>query len=298
MTQIALIGATASGKSALALELAQKYDAYILSLDSLSVYKEIDITSAKPSRDELKMVRHFGVDEIYPSEHFSAALFAKLYERAKQEATKDSKNLIIVGGTGFYLKALIDGLSEEPKYSDVSRERARKEMADLDGSYRLLQEIDPHYAGKISNSDRYRIEKGLLLFYESGLAPSAYFEAHKKDGLKNDIPIFEIAIERDILREKIKLRTKKMLDDGLIDEACYLEKKYTREPNCMGAIGIKEVLSYLDGRVKKVELESLISTHTAQLAKRQETFNKTQFLGTIRDDVVSLKNKIERLLEA
>ncbi|HFB53666.1 MAG TPA: tRNA (adenosine(37)-N6)-dimethylallyltransferase MiaA, partial [Sulfurimonas autotrophica] len=109
MKQLAIIGPTASGKSDLAIKIAKQMNAYILSIDSLSIYKEIDIVSAKPSREELEEVEHFGINEIYPNEHFSVEIFIKLYEDVVQRCKKEEKNLIIVGGTSFYLKSLLDG---------------------------------------------------------------------------------------------------------------------------------------------------------------------------------------------
>ena len=111
MKEIAIIGSTASGKTALSLEIASKTNSIILSLDSLCVYKEIDIVSAKPTLEERGEILHFGIDEVYPNVEFDVVCFMELYKKAKEYALKNDKNLIIVGGTGFYLKALIDGLS-------------------------------------------------------------------------------------------------------------------------------------------------------------------------------------------
>jgi tRNA dimethylallyltransferase len=111
MKEIALIGPTACGKSALAIEIAKECNAFILSLDSLGIYKEIDIASAKPSKKEREEIRHFGIDVLYPNEYFNVAMFFDLYKNAKKEALTKGKNLIITGGSGFYLKAMIEGLS-------------------------------------------------------------------------------------------------------------------------------------------------------------------------------------------
>ncbi len=119
MKELALIGPTASGKSDLALRLALEHNAYILSLDSLSIYKEINIASAKPSKEELSQVDHFGIDLIYPDEAFSVGIFARLYKEIKLRCEKEEKNLIIVGGSSFYLRTLIQGLSVIPDYTDA-----------------------------------------------------------------------------------------------------------------------------------------------------------------------------------
>jgi len=277
MKQLAIIGPTASGKSDLAIKIAKQINAYILSIDSLSIYKEIDIVSAKPSREELAEVKHFGIDAIYPNEYFCVEIFIKLYEELVELCKKEGKNLIIVGGTSFYLKSLLDGLSTLPEITPLTREHVQKQLHDLPAAYSLLKEKDTAYMHKIAPNDRYRIEKALLIYETSGKTPSEWFKAHPPKPIIEDLPIFNIEVERSVLRERIEKRTQKMYTMGLIDEVCYLEQKYSRAPNAMGAIGIVEVLAYLDSEITKEKMLSLISTHTAQLAKRQQTFNRTQF---------------------
>ncbi len=277
MNECAIIGPTASGKSDLAIKLAKKTDAYILSIDSLSIYKEIDIVSAKPSKDELKTIKHFGIDEIYPNENFSVDIFIKLYKDVKQQCKKDSKNLIIVGGTSFYLKSLIEGLSPLPKIDEEISQSVKQKLHNLQKCYDFLYTKDPEYMKKIASNDRYRIEKMLLIYEASNMTASEWFENNPPQSISKNIDIFNIEVARDILRQRINKRTSKMLDMGLIDEVCYLEQKYTRAPNAMASIGIIEVLQYLDGKVTKEQMMQNITTHTAQLAKRQQTFNRTQF---------------------
>ncbi|MEO1938415.1 MAG: isopentenyl transferase family protein, partial [Sulfurimonas sp.] len=131
LKQLAIIGPTASGKSDLGIKIAKEVDAYILSIDSLSIYKEIDIVSAKPSKEELREVKHFGIDELYPNEHFSVEIFIRLYKEVLQKCQKDSKNLIIVGGTSFYLKSLLDGLSPLPKITQETQKRVQEKLKSL-----------------------------------------------------------------------------------------------------------------------------------------------------------------------
>ena len=277
MKQLAIIGPTASGKSDLAIKIAKKINAYILSIDSLSIYKEIDIVSAKPSRVELAELKHFGINEIYPNEHFSVEIFIKLYEDVLQKCRAENKNLVIVGGTSFYLKSLLEGLSVLPEITPLVHERVQKQLLNLPDAYRHLTQLDATYMSKIAPNDQYRIEKALLIYEASGSAPTEWFQQNPPQPIIKDLAVFNIDVERSVLRERIQQRTKKMYDSGLIDEVCTLEQKYTRAPNAMGAIGIVEVLEYLDGKVEKEKMLELISTHTAQLAKRQQTFNRTQF---------------------
>ena len=129
----------------------------------------------------------------------------------------------------------------------------------------------------IDPSDRYRIEKMLLIYIETKLPPTAYFEKFPPQPIIEELPIYEIDVSREYLKERIRLRTQKMIDMGLIDEVCDLEYRYSRLPNALKAIGIIEVFDYLDGRISTEEMKEQIITHTAQLAKRQQTFNRTQF---------------------
>ena len=275
--QLAIIGPTASGKSDLALEIAQQTNAYILSIDSLSIYKEVDIVSAKPSKKELAQVQHYGINELFIDEYFSVDIFTSVYKKTLLACKEDDKNLIIVGGTSFYLKSLIEGLSVLPLITQEHSRHVTQQLKDLEKCYTFLSRIDAAYMQKIAPNDRYRIEKALLIYEASQMSPSEWFRKNPPKPLIHDLKIYNIDIERDILRQRIQKRTHKMYEMGLIDEVCFLEQKYTRTPHAMGAIGIVEVLDYLDGKTDKDTMLSLISTHTAQLAKRQQTFNRTQF---------------------
>lgn len=285
MKEIAIIGTTASGKTGLSLELAEKTNSIILSLDSLCVYKEIDIVSAKPTKTERGDIVHFGIDEVYPNENFDVVEFMNLYKKAKTFAQNNSKNLIIVGGTGFYLKALVDGLSG-------GLQTKIKLDIPLNDAYDLLYSLDKEYMKKIERNDKYRIEKAYSIYKESGLVPTEFFSKNQKSPLSKDLKIFEIIWQKEDLVKRIALRTKQMVKEGLIDEIIYLEKKYTRSPNCMASIGIVETLEYLDGKLNKEELENKIILNTTKLAKRQNTFNKGQFLDKTSNIIENLNSDI------
>ncbi len=291
--QLAIIGSTASGKSALAVKVAQKINANILSLDSLSIYKEIDIASAKPTIEERKGIIHFGVDIITPNEAFDVTTFIELYQEARYKSIQEERNLIIVGGTSFYLKTLIEGISPLPKISNTTQQKSNEYLQDLESAYRFLYSLDKSYMSRIKPEDRYRIEKMLNLYFETDMTPSNYFRTNPpKPIIDEKLDIYEINIERELLRRRIKKRTLTMIQMGLIDEVKMLEQRYTREPNCMKSIGIKEVLKYFDGEYTKEEMQEWITIHTAQLAKRQRTFNKSQFKSRVSLPL----NELERSL--
>ncbi len=288
--QLALIGPTASGKTALSIKLAQQMNAYILSLDSLSIYKEIDIVSAKPTLEERAGIEHFGMDHLFPDESFDVTTFIRLYHEVRRRCLEDGKNLVIVGGTSFYLKMLIEGISELPTISQETKTNTQRLLQNLQNSYAWLYSLDAQYMSKLESNDSYRIEKALNIYLETGLTPTQYFKQFPpRPTVTEPLPIYQIEIEREKLRERIALRTKLMISEGLIDEICMLEKKYTRSPNCMKSIGIKETLAYLDGIYDKKMLSEKITTNTARLAKRQTTFNNSQFDDVIKGDVKMLE---------
>ena len=291
--QLAIIGATASGKSALAVKIAQEYNAMILSLDSLAIYREIDIASAKPTIEERGGVEHYGIDVISPQDAFDVTLFVKLYRDALAQAESQEKTLIIVGGTGFYLKSLISGISPLVTPDSTTKEKIAQAMTKAQEIYEMLESRDPLYMQNIASNDTYRIEKALSILWSTGETPSIYFKNNPPTPIiTTPLPIYQIDTPRELLRERISKRSKKMLQDGLIDEVAYLEKKYTRKPNAMKAIGIKETLEYLDGKYNLKRLEERLSTNTARLAKRQNTFNRSQFANLITDRVENLEQKI------
>jgi tRNA dimethylallyltransferase len=149
----------------------------------------------------------------------------------------------------------------------------------------------------ITTTDTYRIEKMLHLYLETKMSPSQWFRLHPPLPIIKECPILNIDIERAILRERINIRTQQMLREGLIDEVALCEQLYGRNPNSMKAIGMIETLDYLDGKCSKEELVQLISTHTAQLAKRQLTFNTHQFRLTANASVDKLTSIGQALLQ-
>jgi tRNA dimethylallyltransferase len=297
MKHLAIIGSTASGKSDLALNLALSHNAIILSIDSLSIYTGIDIASAKPSKSELNLVKHFGIDILRPDETASVFTFIDEYHRACTYAQDHQKNLIIVGGSSFYLKSMIDGLSEIPTISDKVRKEASNYLTNIQEAHRFLAEVDPITMSTITDSDSYRIEKMLHLYLQTKTPPSHWFKNHPPVSIIKECPILNIDIDRTYLQERISLRTQLMLREGLIDEVAMCEQLYGRVPNSMKAIGMIETLDYLDGKCTKEKLIQLISTHTSQLAKRQQTFNSHQFRLTASNSVEKLSSIGQALLQ-
>ncbi|CRF41497.1 tRNA (adenosine(37)-N6)-dimethylallyltransferase MiaA [Helicobacter ailurogastricus] len=294
MSLIAIIGPSGSGKSTLGLELALALNAPIVSLDSLSVYQELDIASAKPSPKELEIVKHYGVNVLKIPQKNNAQVFKTELERAMLE----HETLLIVGGSGFYLKALIDGLSPKPSITQAQEQEILEKIRALKDPHAFLAQIDPTYA--TSAIDPYRTTQGLKLYFATNTPPSLYFQEHPKEPFKHPIRVFVLALDKATLHAQIAQRTKDMLKQGMVQEIHALAQKYGAHCQPFKAIGPKECLQYLNQEIGPTELENLITTHTCQLAKRQMTFNKAQFKNArflspieIKKEVLSLNARAQ-----
>ena len=287
--EFAIIGTTASGKSDLAINLAQQIKAVILSLDSLCVYKQINIASAKPNADELAQIKHFGVNLVSVDEKFNAADFAKEYKNALKFAQNNDIPLIITGGSGFYLKSLMSGLS--PKIPEL------EQIPSNDQIWQIATKIDPEFCAKFSQNDSFRLKKWYEIYTHTNQTPSIWQKNNTQAPIIKNIKIFDLFWEKDELNQRIFERTKKMILNGLIDEARELFGKFDSNLKPLNSIGLKETKDYLDGKFGEIcddfellddkksaifRLYEQICTHTIQLAKRQRTFNKSQFKNRIQ----------------
>ncbi|WP_096023102.1 tRNA (adenosine(37)-N6)-dimethylallyltransferase MiaA [Campylobacter lanienae] len=266
-SELAIIGTTASGKSDLAIKVAREFNAVILSLDSLCLYKEIDIASAKPNKDELELVRHFGVDLVMPDMDFCVGDFINEYKKAKLYAQQNNSMLIITGGSGFYLKSMLSGLS--PKIEPLKIKISDDEIWDL------AMKIDRDFCLKFNKNDKFRLHKWYQIYTQTNEIPTQWLRLNTGEPMIKNLTIYELVWDKFELIERIKTRTKNMLENGLIDEARYLFGRYDSALKPLNSIGLKEAKEYLDGKINLNELNDLITIHTTQLAKRQRTFNKS-----------------------
>ncbi len=265
-------------------------DAEIFSLDSLSIYKDINIASAKPSLKERKNIKHYALDYLNIDEKNNAQLFKTLLEDAMRISQK--KILLIVGGSSFYLKSILEGLSDTPKLSNEEVVKIEREISALANPYMFLKSIDPNMAFKIHPNDTYRIHKALEIFYSTHTPPSEYFKANPKKPFEHAVSLFALSIEKSTLHDNIKQRTKNMLHSGLIEEIKALYAKYPKDSQPFKAIGVKESVLFLEKRLTLKELEEAIISNTMKLAKRQNTFNKTQFNNLYTGSVKEVRHAI------
>ena len=297
----AIVAPTASGKSTLAINLAQRLNANIFSFDSLSVYKYISIASAKPSKEDLTKIKHYGVDELEPNEHCNAGVFMEIFSLALQESKRNNKGLICVGGSGFYLHSIINGLSKMPKSSQIDSNDLHKvnaQINDLQNPYKFLESIDKASAKSISPNDTYRIYALLGIYFTSGIVPSEYFRAHKSVPIFPNMPIYIIDTPKEELNCRIKMRTELMIQQGLVNEAKWLLAHFGRDIEPFKAIGLKECLQAFEANMDLENNDNLktlcesIAIHTRQLAKRQRTFNRAKFPNATCLPYKKLEDKI------
>lgn len=293
MNLIALLGSSGSGKSALTHEIALQEGCEIFSLDSLSIYKNIDIASAKPTIIERSEVRYHALDILEPNEPSNAMIFKSLLESVICNA--QTKSLLIVGGSSFFLKSIIEGLSPMPELNTYLK--WVESLGGLNEQYAYLRDIDECYASNLKSTDKYRIQKALALFKATDTAPSKYFATHAKIPFQHSIEILCLEREREELRSRIAKRTKQMIKLGIIEETESLLQHYGSDFPASRAIGTKECIDFLQGRIKSKQiLEEQIFFHTCQLAKRQNTFNRTQFSKIQHLNAYDLKQRILRIL--
>ncbi len=265
-------------------------DAEIFSLDSLSIYKDINIASAKPSLKERKNIKHYALDHLNIDEKNNAQLFKTLLEDAMRVSSKEI--LLIVGGSSFYLKSILEGLSDTPKISGEEAVRIEREISALADPYAFLKSIDPNMAFKIHPNDTYRIHKALEIFYSTRTPPSEYFKTNPKKPFEHAVSLFALSMEKSALHNNIKQRTKNMLDSGLIEEIKALYTQYPKDSQPFKAIGVKESILFLEKQLTLKELEETIVSNTLKLAKRQNTFNKTQFNNLYAGSVGEVRHAI------
>ena len=274
---LVILGPTASGKSALALEVAKHYPSEIISLDSALIYKGMDIGTAKPTKEELSKVQHHLIDIIDPKDSYSAAQFRADCIALVSSISARGKLPIICGGTMLYYKALVDGLSKLPQTDPKVRDEIAKE-AELKGwpyMHEKLKACDPILYKKLAPNDKQRISRALEIFAMTGKSQSSFYDLPKDPC---PFPFLAFAIlpdnDRKALREQITVRFKKMLECGLIEEVKKLKERgdLNLDLPSMRCVGYRQVWEYLDGIYDYDTMIEKAVIATAQLAKHQMTW--------------------------
>lgn len=278
---LAIAGPTASGKTKISLEIALERNSEIISSDSLLVYKHLDIGTAKPTKEERKIIKHHLIDIVEPWDTYTSSDFCRDAKTAIEGIEARKKNFIITGGTGFYLNALINSTFDAPGSDKKIRESLEdriKNGTKLLTLHRELESIDPETAKRVHPNDGYRIVRALEVYLSTGKTMSFFREQHQTESKAQFEPlIIVLNLEKEELRHNIEIRTKKMFEDGLIDELKELFKiGCTPDLKPLKSIGYKQATEYLLGKITKEEAIQSVISETVALAKRQVTWFKKQ----------------------
>ena len=273
---IVICGPTASGKTSLSISLAKKINGEIVSCDSMQIYKEMDIGSAKPTVEEMQEIKHYLVDFVSPEKRYSVSEYKEDASKAIEEIINKGKTPIIVGGTGLYLNSLIYNIQYNEMEVDLNYRRELEKEAEeygLEVLYNRAKEIDPEAMEKVSANDKKRITRVLEIYNATGRNKTELEKKSRKEVPYNYL-IFGINMERSILYDRINKRGDIMLEQGLIEEVKNLINKYSNMPTAMQGLGYKEVKEFLDGNISKEEMIEEIKMETRRYAKRQITWFK------------------------
>lgn len=275
---IVIVGPTASGKTALSIELAKKIDGEIISCDSMQIYKDMNIGSAKPTIEEMQGIKHYMIDIAEPTERFSVAEYKKRSEEAIEEILQKRKVPIIVGGTGLYANSLIYNIEYNEIMLDEEYRKNLMKIAETEAGLATLYEkarsIDPVAMEKISSNDKKRIIRVLEIKHSTGKNKTELELESRKNEVKYEYKVFAINMPRKILYNRINKRVDIMIENGLIDEVENIIEKYKEFPTAMQAIGYKEIVMYLKGELTKQEAIEKIKQESRRYAKRQITWFK------------------------
>ena len=276
--KILILGVTASGKGRVAFDLAQDMGAEIISIDSMKVYRRMDIGTAKPPREARERVNYHVIDVVEPSESFNVAAFLEAASAAIRQIENRKKTIIAVGGTALYVKSLLYGLFEEAGTDEQMRAglHARAEAEGPAALHRELAQIDPVAADRINPNDTRRIVRALEVYKTTGRPISSLQKQWQMPQKQEDWTIIGLRREKTDTSSRINKRVKKMIAAGLVDEVKSLlqeEKPLSQQARC--AIGYAEIIEYLNGRTDLDEATELIKKNTRRLAKGQRTWFKT-----------------------
>jgi tRNA dimethylallyltransferase len=298
---IFLVGPTCVSKSSVSIQLAKDIHAEIVSCDSMQVYRGMDIGTAKPSKEEQIEVSHYMIDCVDISQEYNVSLYVQDANKIISEIQSRNKTPIIVGGTGMYVRALIDGLFEGLSGDEKVRNELdkRAETEGLDSLYEELKKVDSISFLKIKSKDKKRIIRALEVYYVTGKPISSFQTQWKK---KKDVCIIGLNRDRKNLYERINSRVDKMFEDGLIEEVKGLmQKGLVENKTARQALGYKEVISFLEGKSSFDETKEVVKMMTRRYAKRQLTWfrkdDRVKWIDIAKEESIeSVVKKIKEIL--
>ena len=288
------------GKSKLAIELAKKINGEIICADSMQIYKDMNIGTAKVTTEEMQGIKHYMLDIISPDERYSVSDYKVQAEKCIEEILNKGKVPIIVGGTGLYINSLIYGIEFQNEKYDEEYRKALEDMAQKEGLevlYEKAKLIDPTAMEKISKNDKKRIIRVLEIYHKTGKTKTQQEIESRKKEVKYNYHMFAINMDRDILYERINKRVDLMINEGLIEEVKSILAKYSQFPTAMQGLGYKEVVEFLQGNIIKKEMEEKIKLETRHYAKRQLTWFRKNKETIWLDGQEDLEENIKIIIE-
>ncbi len=275
---IVIVGPTASGKTNLSIELAKRINGEIISADSMQIYKYMDIGTAKPTKEEMQGIKHYLIDEVLPSEDFNVVRFKELAEKYINNTLEKDKQPIVAGGTGLYISSLINNINFSESESDWElREALKKEAEELgpEHLHKKLQEVDPDSALNIHPNNIKRVIRALEVYYQTQKPISYHNEISRTIPPKYNFILVGLAMDRQVLYDRINKRVDIMVENGLVDEVKHLVNLgYADSIISMQGIGYKEILEYLRNNSTLEQAIENIKQGTRRYAKRQITWFK------------------------
>ena len=305
---IILTGPTAVGKTALSVALAKAVNGEIISADSIQVYKYMDIGSAKIKPEEMQGIKHYLIDEIEPDEEFNVMLFQKYANEYIAQIRAKGKIPIIVGGTGFYIQAVLYGINFTEHKTDTTYRDELTRLSEEHGPeflYERLKEVDPEYADTVHANNQKRVIRALEYYHQTGRKFSEHNEEQRENESPYNFAYFVLGDERERLYDRIEKRIDIMLNEGLVNEVKgLLDKGYKRDLVSMQGLGYKEIAAYLEGEITLEEAVYILKRDTRHFAKRQLTWFRREkevtFIDKAKanyDDKVILEEMLQVLNE-
>ena len=270
---LTIIGPTSSGKTELSVKLAKEFNGEIIGLDSRQIYQEMTIGTAQPTISEQQGISHHLINILPIKETVSAGSYATLVKESIANILSRSKVPIICGGAGLYYRALVNGIFSGSRTDNKTRKNLDNEYEKF-GPKKMLSKLykyDPDYAKSIHPNNKKRLVRALEIIESTGMSPTKNFEL-QKEAKQPELDLFTIYLkwDRSILKKRIALRTKKMINNGWIDEVINIMSKYPNNNfQPLDSIGYREIISYLKGDIDLISLEKSIVIKTRQFAKRQ-----------------------------
>lgn len=301
---IVILGPTCSGKTAAALSLANRLGSEVISADSRQVYRFLDIGTAKPTESELKLIKHHFIGTLNPVEAFNVSKFEEDALRIIRSLHKENKIPVVAGGSGLYIKALVEGIFNTAETDEELRQELKTRLDNYGREflYEELMKVDPRAAGTMLPQNWKRVMRALEVFYLTGRSILDHHQEYERN-LNIDFLKFGLNWDREILYRNIEARVDQMIESGLVDEVkSIMNMGYGKELNSLNTVGYKEIIMYLSAEISLERAVELIKRNTRRYAKRQLTWFRSDtqinwFDIHSASDLLNVPDKILRFLQ-